>query len=295
MIFFLGLSPKPKAQGLYPHTIYGDDSRVEISAKKEQKLQLLTQRIVALVDQKSLEEASPGVQGHAASVGKEYQLCRDERFYHQPSLSFCTGFFIHPRWVVTAKHCVEDLSCRKFALLLNYRIEKAPDLYFAQRESLKCTEIIESSSEDLAFLRVENHSESFTEGVPSLVGMPMRETGFEMSARENSLLEGEALQLIGFPLGLPMKWANGQILAKKKGHIYADLDAFEGNSGSPVFDWFYQWAGLLLGGDEDFEASEKNCRRSYRCRQSDGCEGEEILSVMKIQAEFARLVQEEDR
>ncbi|MDE2237212.1 MAG: trypsin-like peptidase domain-containing protein, partial [Elusimicrobia bacterium] len=46
---------------------------------------------------------------------------------------------------------------------------------------------------------------------------------------------GTPLLMIGHPMGLPVKIADGaRVTSQGKGFFYADLDAYRGNSGSPV-------------------------------------------------------------
>lgn len=270
----------PVAAEIRRQTIYGEDSRKEVVDLKFGQLKRWVDRTVALVEAVNLVEGSNGVRAKIRSLGEEYRLCRDERFYHQPSLSFCTGFFIAPHWVATARHCVEEIDCSQFRMLRDYKIEKSPDWQFTTDQVLVCNRIIQSKREDIAFLHVVEPGAE----IPDLKSRDL------ISASDLESVAGR-LEILGFPLGLPMKWAEGNSLYKLNGHLYADIDSFEGNSGSPILDQRERLMGLLIAGDEDFElAGQKACQKSYRCKNKDHCEGEEILSVDKIREEFDRLI-----
>ena len=69
------------------------------------------------------------------------------------------------------------------------------------------------------------------------------------------------------------------------GHFVANLDAYGGNSGSPVFNSdTHEVEGVLVRGDTDF-VLQGGCRVSLVCPTT-GCRGEDCTRV----TEFANLV-----
>ena len=285
-LFFLFLSlvavgPLLQASHLEKKTIYGEDSRREIVDLSLAHLKVWRERTVAFVDAQDIDEEKAGGRGRLKPLGPEYKLCPGERFYNQPTLSFCTGFFLDSQWIATARHCIEDIPCEKIRLLRDYTIQRAGDLYFSSDQILKCKTIVSSLRHDLAFVRVETKQKfSFmplslpiTTGLSSVGSFP------------------ESVEMLGFPLGLPMKWAQGQLIHQAKDAFLAQIDSFEGNSGSPIVDPSARLVGLLVSGDEDFEAMGKiSCQTSYQCVNENDCEGEEILPAKVILREFSRLI-----
>lgn len=284
--FFCFNGYSSSSDGLNAHTIYGEDSRKEVGQLPVPFFQDWIRRTVALIEPQHLFRNGDMFRGVAPRVGKEYDLCSDEPFYHQPSLSFCTAFFINQHWLVTAKHCVENLQCTDFRLLSSYRYEKLPQLQFSAEEVFTCGEMVISEKEDLAFLKIAVENKAIKDRSTKSKTLPQSKR-----AQDLDFIKGAPLEILGFPLGLPMKWANGQVLQKKNGKLYAAIDAFEGNSGSPILDHNHELVGILLGGDEDFVPSKgRSCQRSFQCQDADDCEGEEILGVKVISSEFDRLI-----
>lgn len=277
-------------------TIYGEDSRQEVSQLPKPFFEEWIRRTVALVEPQHLVRSGQQFFGVAPGVGQEYELCADERFYHQPTLGFCTAFFIHKNWLVTAKHCIEDMRCSDFRLVSSYQVERLPRLWFDSHEIFGCRDIVVSETEDLAFLKVDGDSKKAVNGIESegkKAILDMTRDSFFLSSNPSqgeALSAGTAIEIIGFPLGLPMKWASGEVLKKKHGRLFAAIDAFEGNSGSPILKRNQGLLGILLGGDEDFVPSKgRGCQRAFRCEDEEQCEGEEILGVETIKREFHRL------
>jgi len=102
------------------------------------------------------------------------------------------------------------------------------------------------------------------------------------------------LTLIGHPLGLPQKVAAGGLILEREatGAYLTNVDAFRGNSGSPVFVTdslttdYPVVVGLLSEGSRDYTiktTASGQCRASYRCQSinpdSLSCQGE-ILALI---------------
>ena len=78
----------------------------------------------------------------------------------------------------------------------------------------------------------------------------------------------QELAMIGHPLGLPQKVTDNAKITKieeNKPHFQANLDAFHGNSGSPVFNpKTGEVMGMLTSGGRDFQFNKINmCHELY--------------------------------
>lgn len=260
-------------------TIYGVDSRTEISEVRHEEIRRWIPFTVALVENQDLVAGVEGFWGRQKSLGEEYGLCRQERFFDQPTLSFCTGFRMSANWIVTAKHCVEDLSCAEFKIVDNFSSDKRFTLFFSQQEVQSCKEIRVSKKHDLAFLRMEESGASWRS-----------DDRFKVILDHQLQKNPIGFEILGYPLGLPMKWAEGTLISKQRDHFLASIDSYEGNSGSPIFDKKGRLAGILLGGEEDFDEKESEaCKASHSCQLGDHCEGEEIISIEKVDKEFKQI------
>jgi hypothetical protein len=95
------------------------------------------------------------------------------------------------------------------------------------------------------------------------------------SGREKAL----PLSMIGFPLGMPSKYSSGaKVLlddASRQSFI-TNLDAFEGNSGSPVFNRQMEVVGILVAGTpapSTIEDNSESCERYNFCDENgDHCQ-----------------------
>jgi V8-like Glu-specific endopeptidase len=85
--------------------------------------------------------------------------------------------------------------------------------------------------------------------------------------RTGKVAQGQRLHVIGFPNGLPLKFAgNAQVRDNDPAaYFVADLDGFNGNSGSPVFNSdTHEVEGLFVRNGPDFELVGP-CKRTFLC------------------------------
>ena len=106
---------------------------------------------------------------------------------------------------------------------------------------------------------------------------------------EPKLVMGGELTVIGYPLGLPVKIASGgTVRGFGRGFLVANLDTYEGNSGSAVLNseklakGQILVEGVLVRGENDFEMTAP-CYISKRC-PSYGCRGEDVTLAAEIGA-----------
>lgn len=181
-------------------------------------------------------------------------VCRDQRFSKDPSLSYaCTGFLVAPDLIATAGHCMvntgesrheTDTYCEAFSWLFDYQSNILGQFDAANISSSKlyrCKEVIyainESSSpfRDFALVRLDR---------------PVKDRK-PLSLNTNAVISGP-LSMIGYPLGSPAKLSRGaSILLNNPARqsFITNLDAFEGNSGSPVFNRKMEVIGILIAGN----------------------------------------------
>jgi hypothetical protein len=105
--------------------------------------------------------------------------------------------------------------------------------------------------------------------------------------RDTNLTKDQLLYMFGHPLGLPLKYTpDGQISKVFKDLINTNLDAFHGNSGSPVFSLpKNRFEGILIRGNPDFyEVERDGCKRPipYDSDYPEKNEGEIVLRLSGI-------------
>ena len=265
---------------LQPEAIYERDSRREYHEIADPRVRALADATVAFVEKKSFrpesvqQEPSESYQLEGKTQKEDFQLCAAQRFASQKTSAFCSGVLIAPDRVLTAGHCVADTSCAELRLAFGYAIRaKGYDPYQIQSKDIyDCAEILERGRGklDYAVLRLDRP-------VPDRVPVP-----FVAPATE--LEPGAPLLMTGFPVGLPLKVdGEGKVRSVTRELLKAELDAFGGNSGSPVFNArTFALEGILVEGEEDFDWDDDGqCYRLHRCAAGE-CSGEKIVRTGAI-------------
>lgn len=206
-------------------------------------------------------------------MGENYGLCRDEPYWDQPSSCFCTAFLVDSNIVATAAHCIQYLPLDQIKFILGFELarrEGLVDYKIQGRDVFTATEIVggsESQSLDFVLLRLDRTASA--QKVLKVATSPPALT--------------DSVYAIGFPSGLPMKVAGIGDVTQMEGdtYFYSNIDTYEGNSGSPVFNSrTHEVVGILIEGDQDFE-NRGNCRKAKDC-YGRGCKGEKAISAVQI-------------
>lgn len=96
-----------------------------------------------------------------------------------------------------------------------------------------------------------------------------------------SFVENVPIYILGYPNGLPIKYADdASIKGIFKNYFKCNLDAYKGNSGSPVFNLLdNSLLGMLYCGGEDLmEDEKKHCYNFRTYKNSDSFEVVEKVS-----------------
>jgi hypothetical protein len=147
-----------------------------------------------------------------------------------------------------------------------------PVLRFPKSQVYFCSGIVamrETSDDvDWAILRLDRE-------VPDHPPLPIRRTG--------KVPNSQSLVLVGHPMGLPAKVAAGARVREndEPGFFRSNLDAYVGNSGSPVLDAeSLVVEGLLVSGELDF-VENGDCLVTNRCQDA-GCVGEAVTRATEF-------------
>jgi S1-C subfamily serine protease len=184
--------------------------------------------VVALFPAASVKDRGDGTSKLVTvPYGQSLHLCPSERFWEQPSGSFCSGVLVGTDVIATAAHCIVGEDMPAFSYVFGYRMRDAatPELVMSNRDIYRGVEVIawqlDNEGSDWALIRLDR----------PVIGhriASLRQSG--------TIRNGQAVHAIGYPLGLPAKVAGGVVQSNKHASFFSsDIQTYPGNSGSPVF------------------------------------------------------------
>jgi hypothetical protein len=256
------------------HSIYGNDDRHEFYEVANPLLRRHFQSVVALFQKDYYKATFNGIDLAPVTPIKEQNLCPTERFADQISAASCTGALVAPNIVLTAGLCFQTVEdCKSLVVAFDYLIP-APGHMPTSIPSSKvygCKRVIarevKKTGLDYALVELDR----------IVYDRPYFQ--FDLSRR---IQNGDSLFVIGHPMGVPAKIVSGFVNQVREPVARTDLDTYQGNSGSPVFN---SNSGLIVGvlveGEEDFVPNGK-CNVSRHCKPGNDCAGEFVNTITSI-------------
>lgn len=278
-VFFTLLIAQVYAQEKSLDVIYGIDNRLDVFESPDKDLVLFSKSTAAKMAPAALKSIS-ATEFLVTSVSFEARgVCAQERFSKQVSAADCSGFLVAPDVLVTAGHCVndeKDCSTNKWVFDFKVAYSDQFEVKVPKSSVYGCQKIISRTLDseyknDFAVIQLDR---KVTDRKP---------LAYRRSGR---VKEGEAIAIIGHPMGLPTKIADGaRVLYHLTNYFKADLDSYGGNSGSAVFNVRTgEVEGILVRGEMDFVYNPKlGCRVSRVCGE-DECRGEDVTFITNIEA-----------
>lgn len=262
--------------------VYGEDNRKDLFEVDSFLHQQSSLSVVALIRAPYLVMQSNDTYKLVNSnFGTAYRLCKSEPFRDQPIAADCSGSLVAPNVVLTAGHCVADFyDCSTMRFVFDYivSLEGVVNTNFSKDQVFRCKRIIKKelteAGQDYALIELDREV---------LDREPLKLN------RRNNIKPGQQLYTIGFPSGLPLKVADGAEVRDTSdlNYFQANLDTYQGNSGSPVFNADTgEVEGILVRGEEDF-VTEGNCQKTKYCDE-DGCRGEDVVYSHIIHKELKK-------
>lgn len=262
-------------QKAWEKLIYGDDDRKDLYEVSSPLQKSLADSTVALLESSDLKPLSASSFSlPSGTFGSQNMLCSSEPYYDQPAGAFCSGSLVGPNLILTAGHCVKDVSdCASVRFVFGYAVKQAGKYptSVATSEVYSCKRIIsrkqEAAGSDYALIEIDR---------------PVTGHAVLKLQRSRIAAVGDSVTVIGHPAGLPTKVASGGKVRKVSStFVTTNLDTYGGNSGSAVFNSESgEVMGILVRGDTDFVA-KGSCYVSNRC-PADGCRGEDVTRIDQV-------------
>ncbi|MCO4754138.1 MAG: trypsin-like peptidase domain-containing protein [Bacteriovoracaceae bacterium] len=264
------------------HVIYGDDNRMDIEDVLNPEVKKLASSVAGRIhlnaiylkgDTFSYDYVPKMTDPWGASI------CADEKFATQASLVDCTGFLIGPDLLATAAHCVmstdeiikkkQTTSCARHAWVFDYQLKnkKLQEKGIALDKLYYCKHVVVGDYRgmaDYAIIKLDR----VVEGRKPL---KLRKKGRVKNKTK--------LFALGHPSGLPLKYTDeAKVVTNSHREFFsANLDTFQGNSGSPVFNAEDNVVeGIVVRGRTDYIDGEYDglyCQKVNKCKD-DGSECE---------------------
>ncbi len=272
---FLLFSHQKYPSMFQPQVIYGRDNRTELADSSDPRVRDWGRSVLAQIPRFLLDD---GLNLLSQSLGETFLLCPHERFFNQLSSAACSGFLAATDIVITAGHCVKTkAACQNYVWAFDYI---AGTTRFAPEQVYRCKKIIK---------RVEDAVSGLDYAILQLDRPVFDRTPLKMRT-SGEIQIGQAVAIIGHSGGLPVKVADDALVLRNRPDwpfFISNLDAFEGSSGSPVFNLDSGLVeGILTKGEPDYhltlDSNFRPCQTSRICSFQD-CDGEEILKARVIE------------
>jgi len=257
--------------------VYGEDDRRDVFESTNPLYKQLSDSTAAMISTYSLEEQGDNYVITGSTLEQD-GICPDARFAKQVTAANCSGFLVSDRLLVTAGHCIEDMSdCSRYSWVFGFtnKDKENQSHTVSKNEVYKCTSIVarkldDENDDDYALVKLDRKVVGHTP-------LKVRTKG--------KITTGANILVIGHPSGLPTKISDGAIVRSNANKVYfqSTLDTFGGNSGSAVMDAKTGIVeGILVRGERDYvQDPVMNCSRPKVCKVTE-CRGEDVTRITNI-------------
>lgn len=255
------------------------DSRIEIrdlnpNIAEENKILQNSKSVGIIIERNNLSQVSDSLfhLDLGANLGQLYNLCEKEAFRNQPVAGIGTAFIIDKQQMMTASHVFSG-PLDSYAIVFGFQmINKvgtfnsyidSKNIYFPQKVTFTSDEF------DILTFKVDR---------------PLDREAIQIETLPT--IKDTEIYMIGHPMGLPQKAAvNARVYdLDHPDYFYTTLDAFQGNSGSPVFNAnTHHLIGVLVSGELDYRWNGQ-CNETTLCKLP-YCKGEKVIRIDRVLSE----------
>lgn len=268
----------------YNEAVYGNDNRVYVEESQNPLAFSLSRATAALIPKNALKKEFNDLlySINKKTLSKSLRVCADEPHANDSIASICSGFLVGPDLLVTAGHCIKDENdCANASWVFDYRhdlVVGGKSNYFSSDNIYSCKQIVSRKYRGNGNLdKVDFSLIRLTRKVHDRLPLRYRISG--------KIEDDAKLMMIGYPSGLPAMITDEATVRNNRplGYFTTNLDAFAGNSGSPVLNANSGIVeGILVRGEKDYVWDTKaGCNRLLKCGQ-DNCRGEDVTRITEI-------------
>lgn len=276
---YAAIAPQSKLAPIkiIPKVIYGEDDRMDVYESADSLMKELSHSTAAQIMNNNLVQEGETYTIKSRTLAEE-GICKSERFSSQPAAANCSGFLIGADILVTAGHCINQVSdCQNHSWVFDFAntTEEKAVFTFNSSQVYRCTKIIARekdsySMNDYAVLKLDR---------PVAGRKPLQ---FRKSGKP---ADDAVMTVLGHPTGLPLKITAAADMRDNSNPIYfrTNADTYGGNSGSAVVDSRTGIVeGILVRGDQDYQQAENDSCLVSVHRDQNGGRGEDVTRITAI-------------
>jgi hypothetical protein len=212
--------------------VWESDGRMDFYNILDEKVKSNTDCVAAIVKKDNLIDNKGLSTLKVKNYGKAFNLCVSEPFYEQ-SISIgplVTGFLVKDDVIATTANFVVESNVTDLRIVFGYKMlnNSTQVITLPNGRIYKGVQIIQ---------RVYNRTHKGDRSNWALIKLDRKVEGQTIArlSKENIFLN-QPVYVLGYPCGLPLKYAGATVHGVYKTYFAAGLDVYIGNSGSPVFD-----------------------------------------------------------
>ena len=241
----------------------GSDNRHNINEVKDLAIVQQAESVACLMEsERLLKEGETYKLNNVKTLSERFPskpLTLTSNFREEPAPGFGTAFLVAKNLALTAGHCVckrgtqelDDARIKNTRFVFGLKIKSQNQI--ADIPKMRVCKIV----------KVVSWSQKPTEGDWALVELKRGPNTTPLTMEFTNVVHHTMqIYMLGHPSGLPMKYTDsGQVMETgpvggDPQRFQAKIDAFAGNSGSPVFNATTQKViGILVAGNSDYQSS----------------------------------------